>query len=279
MKWKLKVYGVRGSYPETSGKYSRYGGNTTCFYLDCGMHFIFDAGSGIRQLGRELADRKQVHLFLSHLHLDHILGLPGFSPLFQEDREIHIYGEDHQGKSIENLLYEVICPPYWPFSLSDPCVKAKICYHTISANKTFHIQEIEITPVRLSHPNECLGFIVKKEKQRFAWLLDCELSKQTDIPDTISSELNACSLAVMDSSFLPGQVIPGFGHSSWEECLSYAEKMGIKTVLLSHFGDAMTDQVLDYESRGNRENVIFAQEGMELEIDEKGEIQVYEKEK
>ncbi len=260
-------------------EYCDYGGNTSCFLLDCGFHLVFDAGTGIRKLGQELSDREPVHIFLSHLHLDHIMGLPALFLLFQEDQEIHIYGEDHEGKTIEALLKEVICPPFWPFSLDDSCVKAKIYYHTVCAHEVCFIQGIKVTSVRLPHPNACLGWIVEKGQQRVAYLLDCEINERKDAPDSMGIVPDACSLAVMDSSFLPGQVIPGFGHSSWKECQTYAEEKGIKTVLFSHFGDTMTDQILDSENEGNRGSSIFAREGMELEIDEKGEVRIYEKER
>ena len=85
---KVTFWGVRGSIPTPGYETARYGGNTLCVEVwlgECGRMIVIDAGSGIRRLGQDLmarpgrAPRVSLDLFLTHTHLDHILGLPFFS--------------------------------------------------------------------------------------------------------------------------------------------------------------------------------------------------------
>ena len=89
----IKFYGVRGSIPVPGPTTLKYGGNTSCVYveLDNGQNIIFDAGTGLRLLGQELIKTKvPINIVLSHSHWDHIQGYPFFAPIYQPDRELNI---------------------------------------------------------------------------------------------------------------------------------------------------------------------------------------------
>ena len=81
----VRFWGTRGSLPSPGPDTSRYGGNTSCVEIRAGEHLlIFDAGSGIRELGnRLLRDMPlKAHIFFTHYHWDHIMGFPFFGPIF-----------------------------------------------------------------------------------------------------------------------------------------------------------------------------------------------------
>ena len=98
--WEISVWGVRGSAPAPSKEYMEYGGNTSCFSVKRENHvIIFDMGTGLTVLGRELIKQKimRFDILLSHLHIDHLLGLFSFQPLFCPE---YIYMEELAWKKI-----------------------------------------------------------------------------------------------------------------------------------------------------------------------------------
>ncbi|HKC37442.1 MAG TPA: MBL fold metallo-hydrolase, partial [Chitinophagaceae bacterium] len=91
---KIKLWGVRGSIPTSGLETDYYGGNTSCVTVSENDYvLVLDGGTGIRQLtGNYYPANKRIDVLLTHLHLDHIQGLGFFSPLFDESKEIHIWG-------------------------------------------------------------------------------------------------------------------------------------------------------------------------------------------
>src|SRR5690349_3805165 len=94
---KVKFYGVRGSLPTCGPEYQRYGGNTTCLLITrekVDRIVIVDAGTGIRNLGKELMSRQYkqetINILFSHFHSDHIQGFPFFMPAYNTEQKIGI---------------------------------------------------------------------------------------------------------------------------------------------------------------------------------------------
>jgi phosphoribosyl 1,2-cyclic phosphodiesterase len=98
MTMKVRFYGVRGSIATAGDETARYGGNTSCVVVDAGdAPLIFDAGTGLRKVGSELMKTMgpghvNAHLFLSHLHWDHIQGFPFFTPAFVPGNRVSVWG-------------------------------------------------------------------------------------------------------------------------------------------------------------------------------------------
>ena len=104
---RVKFWGVRGSHPAPGARTVRYGGNTACVEVSAGgQTIILDAGTGIIPLGRELARRRtlEIVLLFSHLHHDHIQGLPFFLPAYQPNARLHIFGPDGAHESLKDVL-------------------------------------------------------------------------------------------------------------------------------------------------------------------------------
>ena len=106
---KIKFYGVRGSLPVCGKEFERYGGSTTCIKIyreNANRIVIFDAGTGIRTLGKEIIDsglsQNIINIFFSHFHLDHIQGLPFFAPAYNKEQRLGILAMGRRGK-IKNL--------------------------------------------------------------------------------------------------------------------------------------------------------------------------------
>jgi len=91
----VRFWGVRGSIACPGPSTLRYGGNTPCVEVRCGADtLIFDAGTGIRPLGNalvEAANTNDFDIFLSHGHIDHMIGLPFFAPLFVTGQVVRVW--------------------------------------------------------------------------------------------------------------------------------------------------------------------------------------------
>jgi phosphoribosyl 1,2-cyclic phosphodiesterase len=98
----IRFWGVRGSTPTPQVENLRYGGNTSCVEVRIdGQVYIFDCGTGFRNLGKQLSrehgkDPIRAHVFISHFHWDHIQGIPFFTPLYENP---------------ENYFFEVCSAP------------------------------------------------------------------------------------------------------------------------------------------------------------------------
>ena len=122
----IRLWGTRGSLPTPGSGTERYGGNTACIEVggtDSNHVVVLDAGSGIRPLGTSLPSSVQrVDVLLSHLHMDHILGLGFFDPLFRPDMEVHIWGPSSATLGLRDRLIRYLSPPLFPVRLGElPC--------------------------------------------------------------------------------------------------------------------------------------------------------------
>jgi phosphoribosyl 1,2-cyclic phosphodiesterase len=134
--FKVRFWGVRGSYPTPGPGTIRYGGNTTCVEVEVGGHtLILDAGSGIIRLGNDLLRRSEgkplfISLLITHGHNDHLLGMPFFMPLFEERTHIDFFGPCLGGLNIEQVVTPVMSPPYFPVDIRK--LPSHRTFHTIS---------------------------------------------------------------------------------------------------------------------------------------------------
>lgn len=266
--WNVTVWGTRGSIPRAETKFMEYGGNTSCVSVDCsGKLVVFDAGSGIVRLGETLAERgkpKQVHILISHLHLDHILGLVGFPLLHDREAEIHLYGEAREGMGFQFHLERLLRPPYWPLGLKD--FQANIRVHEIGPEERFCLAPgLTVSTLRGNHPNQSLLYRLEGEDRCIVYALDCEMD------DAIESQLarfaRNCSLLIWDANFTQSDLQKGWGHSTWEQGVVLRRAANAKMALMTHFSQTHADQFLREQERLARARdaaVRFAKEGMEL---------------
>ena len=118
----LKVYGCRGSAPVSRPGGSAYGANTSCIQLTSGDEsLVLDAGSGIMVLRDELCKQepKLINILNSHLHLDHVIGLGTFDPVWNKKPGVRFYTISRDKRPIKEQIGDLYSPPFWPVSLAD----------------------------------------------------------------------------------------------------------------------------------------------------------------
>ena len=118
---KVTFWGTRGSVASPGPETVRHGGNTACVEIrdSSGGLIILDAGTGIRRLGATLGDARTIHLFLTHLHLDHLQGLGFFAPLFSPEVQVHIWAPPSLRADLATRLNRYLSPPLFPVRLKE----------------------------------------------------------------------------------------------------------------------------------------------------------------
>ena len=185
----FKLWGTRGSTPVPGSQYTRYGGNTSCLEVSCGGELlIFDAGSGIRNLGLELLQDKprKIHLFITHTHWDHIQGFPFFTPAFIPGFDITIYGAKGFRKDLKSIFEGQLDSEYFPVQMED--MHAKLEFKTLS-HSPVRIGNYNISWEWAHHPSATVAYKIDIDGQKLGWMPDNEfLRGYLGPPDDISCE-------------------------------------------------------------------------------------------
>ena len=186
---RFSFWGTRGSTPTPGARFLRHGGNTSCFSVVHGDdYFIFDAGSGIRELGIEIAktSARRLHLFITHTHWDHIQGFPFFIPAYQPGFELNIYGAEGFGKDLKSVFRGQLDREYFPVQMED--MQAEIEFRHLPA------EPLVIGPARISwesatHPGATVGYKIEIGGKKIAWVPDNEfLLGYTGDPASLTRE-------------------------------------------------------------------------------------------
>lgn len=270
----VKFWGVRGSIPCPGHDYERYGGNTSCVEVKvAGRRFIFDAGSGIRALGREICcscDDCQLDIFFSHTHHDHILGMPFFGPNFNPKNKVRMWA----GHLLpENNLHEILCrfmsEPLFP--VPPKVFAANVTFHDFHAGETLEpYPGMRVRTAPLNHPNNATGYRIEHDGRVLCYVTDTE--HVPGQPDRQILELiEGADYVIYDTTYTDEE-FPRFkdwGHSTWQEGVRLCEAAGAKHLVAFHHDPCHNDDFLDAqaaEAEKLRPGTIFAREGLVLKL-------------
>jgi ribonuclease BN (tRNA processing enzyme) len=264
---KIKIYGARGSSPSFNNNCHAYGGNTACISVDTGGRTILlDAGTGLAQFANEMKGEKlSCDILISHLHLDHILGLLNFAQIFNPQNDIRIFTKSRADTPLEEQIFGAFKPPYWPVNFSDLC-KAKSC--VIFDDVPFMLDsKIKVTAFKSEHPNDTSAFRIDSDKS-LVYLVDYEIDEKVRYEELVGFCENA-DLIILDTAYLPEDYPPrrGWGHSTYEMGMTLAERCKCKKMMFFHFAQDYSGETLDaLAEKIESDRFILAREGMEFEI-------------
>lgn len=251
---KARVWGCRGSLPAPGRHTVRYGGNTSCVELcvDEDIALILDAGSGMRELGCELASRrpKEIHVLLTHLHLDHLQGLAFFLPFWWDDVELHIWGPPSPTYSLAERVASYVSPPLFPVHLSD--VPSRPLFHDVP-DEPWMIGSALVAGYPVVHQGPTMGFRVTAHDRTLAYIPDHEPSLGVDLrrlePDWISGYRVAEGADVLlhDAQYSLDEYSThvGWGHSSVDHVVTFAAAVQAEHLVMFHHDPAHTDAELE----------------------------------
>ena len=247
----LTFYGVRGSIPTPGKDFVRYGGNTACVHVatEDGTDIIFDAGTGIRQLGSVLIKKTTpIHLLLTHNHWDHIQGFPFFAPIYQKDRQIHITPGQTTLPEHDQILRQMQGSV---FPVPSSALLSNIEISPLpEATEQWHIDSAALSRLPMNHPGKGSAYAVVADGIKVVYMTDNELyppyRKETDFLSFVDFARNA-DLIIHDAQYMLSDMPAksGWGHSVAEEAVKLAMACNAKRLALYSHDPERTDDDID----------------------------------
>jgi phosphoribosyl 1,2-cyclic phosphodiesterase len=243
----IRFWGTRGSLPRPSPEMMRYGGDTTCLEVRLGERlFIVDAGSGIATAGPVLAaeQRREFTLLFSHLHHDHIAGVPFFTPALNANCTIHTFCGNLGGASAEAAFDRMFAPPLFPVTLSQ--LPARFVHHGFKAGAALDIDGVAIRTLPLPHPGGATAYRFDHAGSSFCYVSDIEHTPGVTDAGLIAFCAGA-DLVVYDTMFNDEEFTAcrGWGHSTVGAGVSLCQAAGAKALAGTHHHIRHTDAMLD----------------------------------
>ena len=259
-----------------------YGGNTSCIEvaLDDETALILDAGTGIRALGADLVKRgtRRIHLFLTHLHFDHLEGLRFFAPLWDDTVTLEIHGPRSPVLSLDDRIHRAFSPPLFPLDFRD--VPAKVLFHDLPG-EPWRANGLTLSSDLVLHPGPTVGIRLETERSAVAYLPDHEPAL-AGIEGRSSEWISAGALAhdadlvLHDSQYFEDEYDAriGWGHSSVAHAVAFTEAVAARRLVLFHHEPNHSDRDLERLedragelSRSLDHAPTLAREGMAIELE------------
>jgi phosphoribosyl 1,2-cyclic phosphodiesterase len=268
----LTFWGVRGSLPTPVLENLGCGGNTSCLEIRAGNEIlIFDAGTGIQKCGEKLfsngsSKRRELSIFLSHFHWDHLQGLPFFGPIYRPDYCLRFAGGHPAEKTratLQNLMHHPNFPVEW---------------EQTAGNKQFveipagglALDGVTVESFPLNHPQGAFGYRILTDRGTIVYASDLEHGDPEH--DAILREAaQGASLLIYDAQYTPEEYEGkrGWGHSTWVEAAKLAREADVERLVLFHHDPAHTDAAMrriEQQAREMFPATDVAAEGMKFEL-------------
>ncbi len=276
---RIEFWGVRGSIASPGPDTAAVGGNTSCVEVVCGStRLILDAGTGARKLGdRLLAEAAktggavEATLLLSHLHWDHIQGLPFFVPAYVPTTKLDIVSPANAIMPIRDALAHQMSAPVFPVHLDE--LGARIGLRELKSGDGLMVGEARVRCVRLNHPGGVHAYRIDHAGKSVVYATDTEHYACVD--PALLRLAEGADVLIYDSQYTPeeyrgdgGRPKVGWGHSTYVAGAEIARAAGVGQYVLFHHDPTRTDAgVLDLERRARDlfPGSVAAREGMVIE--------------
>jgi len=252
----LTFWGVRGTMPVPGEKSIKYGGNTSCVSLEFprGNLFIFDAGTGIKELSDYLIAEKRLQLetkiFISHPHWDHINALPFFTPLYKQGNEFEICGPCHGDVHLRDLIFGQMDGIHFPIQITE--FSSRVNYRDLMEEE-IDIEGTKIKTMLLNHPGYCLGYHVEYKDRSVCYVTDNELYPKSsrfyneEYRDKLVAFVKGTDALITDCTYNDDEYKKkvNWGHSSIGQVVDLAHRADVKKLFLIHHDPNHSDDTID----------------------------------
>ena len=280
--WNVKLYGGRGSTPVCEPGFQKYGGNTTCIYVDLlindrsKMLVIFDAGTGIRLLSNDIEKGKipkteYIFMIFTHLHWDHVQGFPFFNQAYDPNQKIGIfYPKENLAASELKHLFEIqMQAEFFPVQLNNMGAEFSFLVQEEAQSQLNGNNKVKFSYREHNHPGGAFSYRLEANGKTIVLCTDLEHGKEID-QDVVGFCRDA-DLLIHDAQYTDEELAQhrGWGHSSFNQAMTAAEQANVKKLVLTHHDPSHDDEFLDSmekECQKRFPNCELAKEGMEFHI-------------
>ena len=268
---RLTFLGVRGSTPSPGAEYVRYGGHTSCVVVAHGQDALptlaLDAGTGLRSLTGLLGGASfNGSLLLSHLHWDHVQGVPFFGAGDRDDARVDVFLPAQDGKKGYDLMAQFLSPPAFP--ITPDGLRGDWTFDAIEPG-VFEADEFSVTAFEVEHKGgRTYGYRVETAAGSIAYVPDH--APAAGVSDEALAAMSGVDLLIHDAQFVETErvICDAYGHATIADAVDLAERVGAGTLVLFHHGPYRNDAALDGICDGIPSGVplIVAREGMVLDL-------------
>lgn len=262
-KIRLHVLGARGSVPVDGEEYRVFGGATSSVYVEWnGARILLDAGSGLLRL-KDGSVRRDTpwHLFFSHYHADHLIGLPMWKPLYDSRFRMCVYGTHFQmppKEALEALMQD----PIWPVGTA--VFRADISYRQLDGPYTLPDGGPTVEYMRAAHPGGVAVYRFSAGGRRIVYATDCELEDKNE--KELKDFAENADIVILDAQYLPQEYegCRGFGHNAMDRACRLLADLRPGMGLLFHHAPEHDDALLlglEVQYQQENANIRFARAG------------------
>jgi len=280
----LTFWGVRGSVPSPGPGTSRIGGNTSCVEVHVGGHrILLDGGTGLRPLGEHLqtldtafgeGDPLDAHLFFSHLHWDHIQGLPFFGPVFHPKTVLRCYSGQGVTGTLREALQGQMATPYFPVDFSQ--IEPGLRFRDVAVREEIHLDGgVSVYGVEGNHPGGVFAWRISWKGHTLVYATDTEPDPRTDA--ALVALATGADVLIHDAQYTPEEYDgsdgrggrQGWGHTTMLDAAARAHAARVGALVLFHHDPQQDDDAVAAKEARARDvfgPALAAREGITLDV-------------
>ena len=280
----ITFYGVRGSTPCTGAEFARYGGHSSCVVLEAPDQppILFDLGTGLRPYGMTCEGTFHGTALLSHLHWDHMQGLPFFVPLHQDGATLDVYGPRQAEGPLGDVFAQMMRPPFFPIRPTD--LIGEVRFHD-TADDDFPVGLAKVRSRWIRHVGPTLGFRVDWNGTSIAYLPDHgpgTVAEHADdfVPAEVLELCDGVDVLIHDAQHTRAEYEPKrhWGHCTVDYAMLVAREVNARSLVLFHHDPIHGDDEMDRIGEDAQElaasmgvpEVIVARDGLKLHLAARG---------
>lgn len=262
----IRFWGVRGSIAVSGAPYARTGGNTACVEVVCaGERLILDGGTGLRALGDAAALPMDATVVFSHVHWDHIQGVPFFAPAYHPGSRLRLLSVSAEG--LRGALADQMRPPTFP--VGPEALRAQLAWMEARPGEPVEIGPFRLSPLSGAHPNGVVAWRIDAEGRSLVYATDHEHGGAVDA--RLIDLAAGADLLVHDAQYTDEEYATkrGWGHSTWREAVEVATRAGAGRLALFHHDPRRDDDavaVLEHAARALLPGAFAAREGLAVAL-------------